>query len=114
MNIDFEELLRLDGSLPFTPHVITPHVSVDVDAQPLTPAPKPSPRERKRHDDGIDVEEHSASGIMKGIVNAALFVETRWTCVCGRSFRKAGRHTGTLRTCKACGSRYFLRLVPIR
>lgn len=110
--IDFEKLLEMDGSLPFTPHVITPHVSSDVDEQPIAPAPVP--RQRKRHDDGISVMEHSTSGIMRGIVDAALFVETRWTCVCGRSWRKAGRHTGTLRTCRGCGARYFLRLVPIR
>ena len=100
---DWESFLAIDsGCLP-----------PPQDETPVVKRSAVAPRAR-RVEDGISVVEHSDSGIMKGIVNASLFVETRWTCVCGTSFRKAGRHTGTLRTCRSCGAKFFLRMVPLK
>lgn len=108
LGVDWEALLAEDGSLPFTPHVI----SLD-DAEP---APKPAPRQRKRHDDGIDVVEGTSIGLT-GIVDATLFFETRWRCPkCRKTYSKVGRHTGTLKTCRTpgCHARFFLRMVPVK
>ncbi len=117
LGVDWEALLADDGSMPYTPHAITPHVTVDVDALP--PAPKRAavaPRQRQRPDDGIHVVEGTGIGV-SGIVDCALFIETRWSCPrCQKSYSKRGRHSGSLKTCRTpgCGARFFLRMVPMR
>lgn len=105
-DVNWSELLKLDGSLPYVPFIGTVAEAPVV----TTPAKRSAVAPRPRHHDGIVVLENPEMNV--GIVDAKLHVETRWTCTCGASFKKAGRHTGTLRTCRACGERYFLRMVP--
>jgi DNA-directed RNA polymerase subunit RPC12/RpoP len=109
-SVDWDKLLAEDGSLPYVPHEIDGEVPA-VEPMPVMTTP-PRVTVRRRGDDGIEVIE--ATSNLSGIVEAVLYVETRWTCVgCKKHFRKPGRHNGVLRTCKACGVRYFLRVVPI-
>ena len=109
-SFDWEAFLAEDaGCLP-PAQVEMPVVKV------AAPAPKRSavaPRPRQRPDDGLVVTEHADTGV-SGILNCTLHSETRWTCSCGTSWRKPGRHNGTLRTCRSCGARYFLRVIPMR
>lgn len=47
-----------------------------------------------------------------GIVDAEMVATTMWKCPnpeCGTRWRKFGVHTGILKTCGACGARFFLR-----
>jgi hypothetical protein len=60
---------------------------------------------------GIEVREDTGANMSEvGIVDARVVEETQWTCPgCGTSWKKAGVHSGKLKTCGRCGSRFFLR-----
>lgn len=108
-DVNWSALLKEDGSLPYVPFV---GVVQELDTLPVPKRAAVAPR--PRHHDGIVVME-TDSNIM-GIADCTLFVETRWTCPgCRRSFKKIGRHSGSMKTCRTpgCGARFFLRMVPM-
>lgn len=116
--MDWERLLADDGSLSFTPPLGVLPVFEEHQRPLLTlEEPKPAKRSavapRRRTDDNIVVEE-SGSSFGLGIVDCALYFETRWTCAaCKTSYKKPGRHNGVLKKCRGCGARFFLRLTPL-
>jgi len=59
---------------------------------------------------GIEVLEHTSNMSEVGIIECNVVTETQWKCPrCRTSWKKAGNHTGKLKKCGRCGSRFFLR-----
>ncbi len=63
--------------------------------------------------DGIEVStsgEYVAGEV--SIVDVEMIMTTQWRCPnpdCRTRWRKLGVHTGILKSCGACGARFFLR-----
>lgn len=59
---------------------------------------------------GVEVTESQQDLTGVGIVDVVIHIETRWRCpTCNTSWKKPGNHTGDLKRCKRCGSKFFLR-----
>lgn len=102
-SIDWDKLLAEDGSLPFISTL--PVVS--------TPAPKRAavaPRPRKPIDTGIEVQDMGSADEVFGIIACAVVMETHWQCpICHQGWRKPGKHSGQLKQCHKCKTKFFLR-----
>lgn len=115
--VDWDRMLADDGSLPFVSPLNTSPAFEEHQRPLLTlEASKPAKRSavapRRRADDIVVEESGSSFGL--GIVDCALYFETRWTCAaCKTSYKKPGRHNGVLKKCRGCGARFFLRLTPL-
>ncbi len=62
--------------------------------------------------DGVHVSTGEYIAGEVGIVDVELVQTTQWQCPnpeCGTRWRKLGVHTGVLKSCGACGARFFLR-----
>ena len=66
------------------------------------------PRDDKKH--GVEV---STGEFIPGEVSIVdVVVTSQWTCPnpeCGARWKKRGVHGGVLKSCGACGTRFFLR-----
>jgi hypothetical protein len=66
------------------------------------------PRDEQKHGVQVSTGEYIPGEV--SIVDVRL--ESSWTCpnpACGARWKKRGVHGGVLKSCGACGTRFFLR-----